>query len=306
MTVDISLRRPFSLPRLLRAQNDDSRYQKYHWVGDKHDADKRQVESGGQNRDRKDGTDKRKYRPLSDITLGEVENIYLRFERQLINGEAGWIGKNSFCHVHLKRNEDGRPPMLFGRVITCYPSDGYIDNIEELEIHFPHIDEPPDVLHIHRDEIEQNSHKQVQSYFVRVPVLASDDEQAELAETDLMLKANGFYPVFEASYLDLLEMTTQIQAEHPWLYVIGSRWFASVPESLQVEVAGKLKEMIGWGKQIFNFHPEWLGSDVVTLNRFLGYKYAFTPHLLIEPGNVQELSHIVASVFDEKYLNLKP
>lgn len=83
------------------------------------------------------------------------------------------------------------------------------------------------------------------------------------------------------------------------MYVIGSRWFASVPESIKPELAGKLKEMLGWGKVISNYHPEWLDGDVVTLNRVLGFKYAFTPRLLIEPGNAQELSFIVASVFEK-------
>jgi hypothetical protein len=69
------------------------------------------------------------------------------------------------------------------------------------------------------------------------------------------------------------------------------------------EVRGKLKEMIGWGKQVFNYHPEWLSNEINTLNRSLGYKYGFTPIVLTEPGNVHETASIVAKVFDRLILS---
>jgi hypothetical protein len=86
------------------------------------------------------------------------------------------------------------------------------------------------------------------------------------------------------------------------MYVIGSRWFASVPESLQAEVSGKLKELVAWGKQIFNYHPDWLANEISTLNRALGYKFGFTPVVLPEPGNAHETAFIVARTFEREIL----
>ena len=297
MTLEISLRRPFSLPRVFWT-DDHKPQQDYHWVGQKRDAEHGQTESGDQNKEPKGNRSKKGYRPLSSIAIGEVDDVYQHFEHQLLIAKENWIGNNYFCQIPLKSKHD-YPSMVFGRVKTCYPSDGVLDNIEELELYFPQSDGAPDIIHIHKDDISRNSQKQVQSYFVRVRVMASAEEKAELVESEPLLSVNGFYPEFESGYLDILEMTEQNQSIYPWLYVIGSRWFASIPNSLHEEVKGKLKEMVGWGKQIFNYHPEWLPIEVNTLNRILGYKYGFTPIVLVEPGNARETSFIAARAFEK-------
>jgi hypothetical protein len=193
---------------------------------------------------------------------------------------------------------------VFGRVKTCYPSDGVLDNIEELELYFPQKDRAPDVLHLHKDEIRRSSQKHAQSYFVRVRVFASEREATELSEAASLLGMNGFYPEFDTGYLDLLDMTSQNQTSYPWLYVIGSRWFDSVPDSLQTEMAGKLKEMIGWDRRIFNYHPGWLSNEINTLNRTLGFKYGFTDTVLTEPGDAKQVGFIVAKLFEQSILHL--
>jgi len=297
MTLEISLRRPFSLPRVFRA-DENKPEQDYHWVGQKRDAENGQTGSGDQNNEPKSNKDRKGYRPLSSISIGEVDGVYRRFEPQLLFAHDNWIGKNYFCQIPLKRKQN-YPSMVFGRVKTCYPSDGIIDNVEELELYFPRSVGAPDVIHIHKDDISRNSQRQVQSYFVRVRVMMSAEEKAELVEAEPLLSLNGLYPEFASGYLDLLEMTEQNQSMYPWMYVIGSRWFASIPDSLHEEVKGKLKEMVGWGEHIFNYHPEWLPVEVNTLNRILGYKHGFTQIVFVEPGNASEISFIAARAFDE-------
>lgn len=297
MTLEISLRKPFSLLRVLHAQNDESQHE-YHWIGQKQDTKQEPATSGKHNRNPQGKKSQQKYRPLSDLTLGEVEDVYQFFEHQLVTAEVNWIGKNYFCQIPLKRKRDGRPPMVFGRVKTCYPSDGVLDNIEELELYFPHKETTPDILHVQKDDISRRSQRPVQSYFVRVSVFASDEEKAELVASDPLLRMNGFYPEFESSYLNLLEMSEGDQSAYPWLNVIGSRWFDTIPDSLHEELKGKLKEMIGWGKQVFNYHPEWLPNEVNSLNRTLGFKYGFSPIVLTEPGNIHETAFIVKKTFE--------
>ena len=296
MSLVISLRRPISLSRVFSARSDDPQ-QDYHWVGQSRDTTQRSGASGDRNQKTQDNKSKQKYRPLADIMLGEVDDVYQRFEHQLLLAQENWIGKNYFCQIPLKRKR-GYPPMVFGRVKTCYPSDGILDNVEELELYFPNSDGVPDVIPLKKSDISRNSQRHVQSYFVRVRVVMSAEEKAELVESEPLLSENGLYPEFEAGYLDLLEMTERNQSSYPWMYVIGSRWFEDIPDSLHEEVKGKLKEMVGWGKQVFNYHPEWLPNEVNTLNRALGYKYGFTSRVLVEPCNVQEVVSIVTKAFE--------
>jgi len=299
MTLEISLRRPFIFSRVLHAQQNDASQHEYHWVGQKQDTKQEANKSGEHYKDPQEKKRQQKYRPLSDLTLGDVEDAYNFFAHQLLPSEENWLGKNYFCQIPLKRKRDGRPPMVFGRVKTCYPSDGFLDNVEELELYFPHKEGVPDLIHIHKDDISRRSQRPMQSFFVRVRIFASDEEKAELIESDPLLRTNGFYPEIISNYLDLLEMSEGNQSEYPWLNVIGSRWFDKAPDSLHEEIKGKLKEMIGWGKQLFNYHPEWLPNEINTLNRVLGYKYGFTPILLTEPGNSQEVNSIVTRTFDQ-------
>ena len=79
---------------------------------------------------------------------------------------------------------------------------------------------------------------------------------------------------------------------------MGSRWFDSIPDTVHAEMQAKLKEMLQWGKLIFNYHPDWLPKEINTLNKVLGFKYEFTSTLLTEPSNPQETAFIVAKLFE--------
>ena len=297
MTLEISLRPPFSLPRVLRAQKDDSRQ---HWVGQAPPASQKKPELGSPANKPQREKDEQGYRPLATIQLGELEDAYKLFENQLVPAGENWIGKNCFCSIPLKRIRDGRPPEIFGRVKTCFPSDGYTENVEELELLFPRMDgAPPDKVHIHKDDISQYSQKPVQSYYVRVQCKASAEDEADFAGSGPLFSANGFYPEFDPGYYELLEMNHQNQAVHPSLYVLGSRWFDSIPNGIHAEVRAKLLEMLQWGKKIINYHPDWLPREINTLNRVLGFKYGFTQALLIEPSTPQETVDIVTKIFNQ-------
>jgi hypothetical protein len=300
MTLELYLRRPF-LPRVLWAREDDPR-PLYHWVGERR-SEQGSAASGGESGKPQDKKSEQKYRPLDDLTLGDVEGAYHLFEYQLLPTQGNWIGRDFFCRIPLKRIRDGRPPEVFGRVKTCFPSDGELDNIQEMELYFPRKESAPDLLHIHRDEISQSSPRPVQSYFVQVRVLASVEEKAELAETIPLLSAHGFYPDFETGYLDLLELPERSRSAHPWLYVIGSRWFATIPDSRQMEISSILKDMVRQGIQIFNYHPIWLAKEVHSLNEELGYQYGFTPQVLVEPRNPKQIWEIVNRTFNGIFLN---
>jgi hypothetical protein len=300
MTFEISLRPPFSLLRVLRAQSEsDKSQQDYHWVGPKRDVKRGETNSSDQNKKQQHGKTEQGYRPLSRITLGEVEDALQLFEHQLLPAHENWIGKNCFCKIPLKRKRDGRPPVIFGRVKSCYPSDGQIDNIEEIQLTFPRMEDKPDAILITKSDISIYSNKPVESYYMRVRFLASPEDMADFAEADPIFMMNGFVPEFDPNIYDILEMTEMNQSAYPWLYVISSRWLASVPESLHEEVRAKLEKMLLWKKQIFNYHPNWLANEINTLNRVLGYKYGFTSTVLTEPENPQETIYIIQRTFND-------
>lgn len=300
MTIEVSLRKPFPFPRMLWARNNESR-QDYHWIGHTHDEEQKPDTPGERNQKPQNGKNKQRNRRLTDITLGDVEDAIELFKHQLLPTQENWIRKNSFCQIPLKRKR-GQPPTIFGRVKTCYPSDGVLDNIEEMELYFPNRDGKPDTVHIDKDEISRGSQRSLQSYFVRVRALVSAEEKAELAESVSSLSMDGFYPEFEGGFFDVLEMNDANRPLYPWMYVVGSRWFASIPESIHMEVRDSLKSMTQNGQHIFNYHPNWLPKEIYPLNDELGFQFGFTSQLLVEPRNVEQVSDIVSRTFNSLFL----
>ena len=299
MTLEISLRSPFSLLRVLHAQSESNKSQQdYHWVGHKRDVKQGEASNGDQNQKHQNRKTEQGYRPLSSITLGEVEDAMQLFEHQLLPAHKNWIGRNCFCKIPLKRKRDGRPPVIFGHVKSCYPCDGQIENIEEIQLTFPLAEDKPDAILVNKSDISIYSTKPVESYYMRVRFLASAEDMADFAEADPMFMMNGFVLEFGPNLYDILEMTEINQLIYPQLYVVGSRWLASVPESLQEEVHAKLEKMLQWKKQIFNYHPSWLPTEINPLNRIFGYKYGFTETVLTEPGNPQETIYIIQKTFN--------
>ena len=96
MTLELSLRRPFTLSRVFRAQSDSSQHD-YHWVGQKQEPKQDSAAPGEHNNNPRNRKQQQKYRPLADLTLGEVEDTYKRFEHQLLPASENWIGRNYFC-----------------------------------------------------------------------------------------------------------------------------------------------------------------------------------------------------------------
>lgn len=298
--LEISLRPLFSLPRFLQAKEDEPR-QGYRWIGQKGSQIQNQPEPHKESTPRR--TDTRGYLDLSTITMGEVDEISRFYEPQLVHSPLpGWLARNYFCMVHLKHRAGARPPAVFGRVKACYPNESHADNLQELELYFPRKNGAPDVLLLHVSDIDFQAPAPVQSYCLRVCCLFSSEERAEFSRQDHLFHANGFFPDFDPGYFSLLKMSDRNFREHPWLYVIGSRWFASIPESRQQDIRDKLERMISkWGKHVFNYHPEWLPREIHKLNDELEYQLGFTPNVLIEPRNPEQTADIVAQKFDEAF-----
>jgi len=242
-----------------------------------------------------------KYRDLTDITLGEVEDVYSYFKAQLVPSPAeAWIAKNYFCQLPLKRKWEDRPPVVFGRVKTVYPSDGYVNNVEEMEVYFPRQDAAPDLLHVRLEDISPQ--KPAYSYCVGVKFYVSEDEMADFSHSENIFIEKGFAPLYETSYIDLLDVHEQNHLTLPWLHVIGSDWFASIPDSVQPEIRQQLQNLVHWNKVVFNYHPKRYALQYRSLNEELDFNYGFTEHYLVAPQDTDQVLKKVQESFWEIFM----
>jgi len=284
MTLGTAFRRFTLLPRFIQTGNGEPR--KAHYLGRDEAAPIEPKQDQGRKHDnapKKPG----KYRDLADITLGEVEEVYNYFQAQLVPSPAeAWIAKNYFCQLPLRRRGEDRPPVLFGRVKTIFPSDGYVNNIEELEMYFPRREAAPDLLHVRLDDIFLQ--KPAYSYCVGVKFYVSEQEMADFSHSENIFIEKGFAPLYETSYMDLLDADQQDHSALSWLYVIGSGWFASIPDSVQPEIRQQLRNLVHWNKAIFNYHPKRYSLQYRSLNEELDFNYGFTEHYLVAPQDTNQ------------------
>lgn len=302
MALETAFRRLSLLPGFIQTGNGEPR--KAHWLGrtgKQPPTPQQDQKQGGHDDHSPKRPDPRGYRDLASITLGEVEDAFLQYKTQLVPSPVdGWIAKNYFCQLPLKRRGKAWPPLIFGRIRTMYPSDGYIQNIEEMEMYFPRNDAPPDVLHIHDHDLSLQ--KPIQTYCVGVKFYVSEEEMGDFSQSENIFIEKGFAPLYDTGYLDLLEVNEHNHSPLPWLHVIGSEWFASIPDSVQPEIRDQLRNLVHWNSMIFNYHPKRHGLRYLSLNEELDINYGFSDHYLVAPQNTDQTLRKVEESFAEIFM----
>lgn len=301
MALETVFRRFSLLPGFTQTGNGEPR-NKAHWLGNKQPTTPQQDQNEHRQDDRPpQRRDPRGYRDLASLTLGEVEEAYNYFKHQLVPSPAeGWIAKNYFCQIPLKRRGEDRPPVVFGRVRSCYPGDGYVNNIEELEMHFPRKGTAPDLLHIRFDDTSLQ--KPTQSYCVGVKLYVSEEEMADFSRSENIFLEKGFAPLYETGYLDLFDINEQNYPALPWLSVVGSGWFASIPDSVQPEIREQLRNLVRWQNVILNYHPRRYSLEVRSLNEELDFQYGFTERYLVAPQDTGQALRKIEEQFGEIFM----
>ena len=300
MALELSLRQFSLLPSFVQTGNGEPR--KAHYLGrDDATSVERKQETGGKHDDAPKKPTSDKYRKLGDLTLGEVEAALTYFRPQLVASPASeWIARNYFCQLPLKRNADDRPAVVFGRVTTCYPTAGELENIEDIEMHFPQPGVAPDLLHIHREEI--NRRRPIESYCIGVKAYLSEQEMRDFSQTENIFIEKGFAPLYQNGYGELLDINEQNRLALPWVYVFGSEWFATVPDSMQVEVKQQLQKLIGWNRALLNYHPRRYLLQYRSLNDELELNYGFTEQYLLAPQDTNQVLVKVEEMFGEMFM----
>lgn len=299
MALEISLQRWSILPRFAQTGNGEPR--KAHFLGRRDATPVESKQDQGRNQDnppKKPNTGK--YRSLDSITLSEVEHAIAHFRAQLVPSPAPeWIARNYFCQIPLKRKGEDRPSVVFGRVKTCFPSDGNVQNVEELEMDFPRPDAAPDLLHLHPEDVAL--HKPVYSFCIGVKMYLSEQEQMDFSRSENIFIEKGFAPLYNAGYSELLDINEQNQASTQWLYVIGSEWFSSIPVSMQPEIREQFRNLVRWNKIMLNYHPKRYSLQNRSLNEELDFNYGFTQHYLLMPQDTNQVLTKLDEVFGELF-----
>jgi len=294
MTMETLFGRLSLLPRFIQSGNGEPR--KAHFLGKKEATPvEGQQDQGGKHdhTPQKPGTGK--YRSLDSITLGEVEQVIARFQAQLVPSPTPeWVAKNYFCQLPLKRKGE-RPSVVFGRVKTCFPSDGNLQNIEEMEMDFPRSDGVPDVLHLYPDDIAL--HKPAYSFCVGVRMYLSEAEQTDFSRSENIFVEKGFAPLYTSGYGELLDVREHDHASTYWLNVFGSEWFASIPDSMQPEVRDQIQNLVRWNNVSLNYHPKRYALQYRSLNDELDFQYGFTQHYLVIPQDTDQVLRKVEENF---------
>lgn len=298
MAFELGLRRFSLLPDFL--QNGDDEPRKAHFLGKKEPTPVDQ-DHGRQHEPPPSKSRQGKYRDLTDITLGEVADVMTYFMPQMVaSPTVGWVARNYFCELPFRYPAREQSPIVFGRVRTVYPADGNVQNIERMEMDFPRGDAAPDLLLLQRRDIDLQ--KPIQTYCVGVKMYLSQTEMQDFSQSENIFIEKGFAPIYETGYLDLLDMDEHNQSGMYWLNVIGSEWFASVPDSVQPEIRERLRNLLDWNKVILNYHPRRHTMRYLSLNDELDFNYGFTKHFLIAPLDTGQALQKVDQIFGEIFM----
>ena len=299
MTLEIRLRRFPFLPDLIQTGNGEPR--KAHFLGKKQVTSVEKQDQGQGNNNPPQRQKTGKYRPLTDIALGEAAEALQRFMPQMVPAPVeGWVARNYFCELAVNQATRDQSPVIFGRVNTCYPSDGNVQNVEQMEIYFPGAAPRPDLLNIRRTDIFWQ--RPVQTYCVGLKMYLSEAEFEDFRRSENIFIERGFAPIYETGAIDLIDIGEQNSSSLLWLNVIGSEWFASIPDSLQPEIRERLRALADWGHVLLNYHPKRYALRYLSLNDELDFTYGFTRHFLMTPLDTNQVLQKVEEKFGEIFM----
>ncbi|MGE5465168.1 MAG: hypothetical protein ACM3PS_17530 [Syntrophothermus sp.] len=300
MTLEIRLRRFSFLPDWIQTGNGEPR--KAHIIGKSEPSQVGKQDPGRRNDRSSQDRDSGKFRPLTSVTLGEVDDALRTFMPQMVPSPLeGWMARNYFCQLPIRQRTDEQSPVVFGRVRTAFPAEGQVQNVEQMEIYFPNLRKEPDLLSIRRTDIHWQ--RPVQSYCVGIRMYLSEAERDDFARSENIFVEKGFAPMYETGYLGLLDLDEHHLDSMLWLNVIGSEWFASIPESVQPEIRERLRYLAGWNKVLLNYHPRRYSLRYLSLNDELDFNYGFTRHFLMTPQDTGQVLQKVDELFGEIFMH---
>ncbi len=245
--------------------------------------------------------DARGCRKLWMIAPGEVQDAFTLYEKQLILTDDGAvIKKNSFYTLPMLKYS-GAPSFLFGRVTVSMPTDGYLQDVQEVELAFPQAGGKPERVVVEPHNVDTQN--QIQSYRIRMKFYGTEDDRADFSRHERKFAEVGFAFDFSDNFTELLELDPLERESLPWFHVIGSRWFSAVPHSWQEDVRKKLNWLCAQETLILNYHPSHAPADVNNLNDELDYTYRLSDFYLSDLKKPEQIIYMVKTIFNKIFMD---
>jgi len=169
-----------------------------------------------------------------------------------------------------------------------------------MEMHFPRMDNVPDVLHLLPDDVAL--HKPVYSFCIGVKMYLSEQEQTDFSHSENIFIEKGYAPLYNPGYGELLDINEQNYSTLPSLYVFGSEWFSSIPDSMQPDIREQIRSLVRWNRMLLNYHPRRYSLQYRSLNDELDFNYGFTEHFLMMPQDTNQALMKLDETFGESFM----
>jgi len=130
----------------------------------------------------------------------------------------------------------------------------------------------------------------------------SEMELEDFRRSENIFIEKGFAPIYETGAIDLIDINEQNQSSLLWLNVVGSEWFASIPDSIQPEIRERLHALADWGNILLNYHPKRYALRYLSINEELDFNYGFTKHYLLTPQDTNQVLQMVDEKFSQIFM----
>ncbi|MFT3895294.1 MAG: hypothetical protein QM730_27025 [Anaerolineales bacterium] len=235
---------------------------------------------------------------LTEVTDTDVEMAMQFFGPQLRTAwDHNLIKKQRFCTIRLVGN--GGPAVIFGRVSTCYPHDGEIRSIRQMDILFPRLETEPAIVTVtEKDILSDDFGDPPTSYLFRIQILGDAEDGSEFEGKDEDFQKKGFSAELNYEFDDLQSFHIQSDEQKfsmPWVYVISSRWISMLPKDIYAVVFANLKNILMQRNRIIiNYHPDGYSS----LNKVFKLRPGVSPIWFHDADTVDDVLDITEQTFN--------
>lgn len=239
---------------------------------------------------------------LTEITYWEVQSVESKFLPQLTLEHPTRIRTGIFCSLALRLGPN-MPPRVFGMIVSCFPDNATeIVNVHSIELLFPRVNQPPNLVTIDGSEIAYHLPKIIETYLFRIPVFGGVEDFSDFEPyiEEGRIKGYEFEARTEPEELEYLRIDKNLLFKYPKILIVTSRWLSMLRPEIYSSVIASLLFWLKQGQIIINYHP--LG-ETIALNSVLQLHPSNNSPTFYDAFSVEEIFSGIDDGF-EKVLNL--
>jgi hypothetical protein len=170
-----------------------------------------------------------------------------------------------------------------------------------MELLFPRFDLPPGLVTLKggTEILADTPERPSESYYVRVKLFVSEDDQKELQVQEAEFRERGFDTEFVSTHENLFYFHALEQAdmiEMPWVIIIGSRWLSELDKNEYPTVTSNLFNLLMLNRVIINYRPE----RVMPLKKIININVR--PNLFEEVESSEDIVNAVEQKFWDMFM----